>query len=278
MQQEDSTNKDDAKERNAILSKQKISDAFPIYTSAQDFFDAAFIPKTVVNINYFKDTPILYENIKMQMEKILTMSNQNRAKFLDELLNEVTITEKDCNKYKLPHVMISQKGIIAKKDIKKNTVLGFYSGIYARDLSDIIHLKSFFTNDQLSLYTYSLGSIGSYPRIIGYKYGNKLSLINASISYDKSAHELAKEYNLRNNLIVIRAKSGENSYQDDPNFFDLVTFITLKDIKKGEQLFYDYGIGYWQDKRKIDFEKLDNEMQEELAKIQKNKKPIKKFF
>lgn len=266
-------------DRKSVLLEHEICDTLPIFTSSLDLSKAEYIPRTVVKLGDFEDTPSIYSHVKKQMENILSMSDQIRAKFLEETLHEIILNHKECEKYKLPPEMIGQKGIYAKKNIKKHTVLGFYSGIYIKDINEYAHLRKIFTEEQLSLYSFSLNINGQYPRVVGYKYGNKLSLINACTIYDKSPYEIAREYMLKNNLYIIKGKSGESAFQDNPNFYDLITFVTRRDIKKGEQFFYDYGIYYWKNRLNQNLSNSTVELQNIISEMQKRTdKKSKKFF
>lgn len=263
------------------LKNHKIRDNAFIYTDPYNDKEPAFMPQTIINIHGHKVGDKLYFALQKQMETILNMSNHERAENMNNMIETCIINEKDCKKEKISTALLGQKGVYAKTHIKKHTVIGFYTGIYLKDEAAQEKLFKELGAHQSSLYMFSF-SKSKFPRVSAYQYGNQICLINASITYEKNLAEIAKQYHLHNNLCVVYAKSGENpdkDYQADIKAYDLITYVTTRDIKKGEQLFVDYGISYWQNRIKTTIDATQQDVVDAIKKyeIELKDKNAKKY-
>lgn len=259
------------------LQKQKISDYGYIYTDPYDFEKPAFEPKTIVNIRNYQEQDPVYQRLKNQMELILNSDNISRGNNMNQMVETKTITEKDCIIGKISSALIGQKGIYALRDIEAHTVVGFYTGVYITDEAAQDKIIKEFGLEKCGIYMFSLAD-GLYPLISAYQYGNKICLVNASITYEKSLEEIAEDYYHLNNIVVVYAKSGENpdkNYQEKKDAFDLVAYVTTKNVKKGEQLLVDYGFKYWQNRLTTTIEATKEEITKAInAYYQKEQRKI----
>jgi hypothetical protein len=234
------------------LAEQSVNNYTPICASVQNPNIPLYEPKTIIAFKNLKarlKTQKQEDDVLKQLNDIANLSAQEHGEYIDSFMKSHRITEKDCKREKLPSVLIGQNGVYAVKDIPVFSVLGYYSGLYFLSTEELV---DYGTKNGLAFKTYmfSLPDV-TMPRISGYLHGNALSLVNAGTIYSGTAHQIAREIHEKCNLTVIYAKSLEypdKDYVNDPEKYDLVAYATNRPIKKGEQLFVNYGMNYWKNK------------------------------
>jgi hypothetical protein len=254
------THKINALKRNLYLNaqKQKKSDGLkehrtnnyaPIACSVDNPSLPLYEPKTIVdfcNIKRRLPNKKTHDKILKQLNYVANLSDDARGHYLTSLTEGKFIDAQECKKHNWPQELIGQKGIFAIKDIPAWTVLGYYSGIYFTTHAER-ETYEYNNGDAFKTYVYSLPDV-DMPRISAFMYGNDLSLINAGTVYVGTAYSIAHELFEKCSVSCVYAKSLEypdTAYVDDPEKFDLVSYVTNRDIKKGEQLLINYGYNYW---------------------------------
>lgn len=233
--------------------KHEYSDHLPILINPNDDCSAVFEPKTIEKIQGYKkitDNPKQTENIIRQMEEFLQLSIEDRVAYMDRYIEVREITKRECKKDNLPDIMIGQKGVFAKKLIKKYSLLGFYSGHFLQSQEEKIALHNKIGKSNYSTYLFSFKD-QKVPVISAFNIGNRMSLFNSPTAYSGNVRDVARALVQKLNCIVLYARSKENpsdAHVANPNDLDLVTYFTRRKVNKGEQLFVDYGMNYWKNK------------------------------
>lgn len=257
-----------------VLNTHHINDIRPIYGNAFHPEQSAFEPKTILKIYGDSDinqNPKLQDNLKHQMQEFLSLSLEKRVEYLDKYTHIRHVNATDCKNDNLDTIMIGQNGLFCRNPIKKYTFIGFYSGIYIGNAAEHNYLLEKVGVKECAAYSFAFLK-QPYPMISGFGYGNRLSLVNASTTYQKNLRKIAQDIISKNNILAVYAKSGENpdtDFLNDNNLYDLVGYITTQDIKSGQQLYMDYGINYW--KQKIS-DVLDVTQSQIISAISKYKK------
>lgn len=234
------------------LKAQVVNNYTPICASPFNPTVPLYEPKTIIaykNLKAYLKTQKQQDNVLKSLNEIANMSHEDHGKHIEKYMQARRITAKDCKKEKLPSVLIGQNGVYAARDIPAFTVLGYYSGIYFTNSDD---LSQYAVQNGLAFKTYMFSFPDvSIPRVSAYLHGNNLSLVNAATIYSGTAYTIAREIAEKCNLTVIYAKSLEYpnaEYVNDPNKYDLVAYASNRDIKKGEQLYVNYGMNYWRNR------------------------------
>lgn len=221
----------------------------PIACSSKNPALPLYEPKTIVDfLNIKRKIPNqkTHDSVLKQLNYIANLSVDARGKLLESFMIAKDIDAKECKRQKWPKELIGQKGIFAAKDIPAFTVLGYYSGICFTNVKQVqkYHREN---GAGYKTYVYSLPDV-KYPRISAFIHGNYLSLINAGTVYVGTAQSIAHEIYDKCRVAGVYAKSLEypnKAYVDDPEKFDLVAYVTIRPVKKGDQLLTDYGSNYW---------------------------------
>ncbi len=231
------------------LKEHRTNNYAPIACSVDNPSLPLYEPKTIVdfmNIKRRLSNKKSHDNVLKQLNYVANLSDHARGHYLTSITEEKLIDAQECKKHNWPQALIGQKGIFATKDIPAWTVLGYYSGIYFTTHAEI---KTYEHNngDGFKTYVYSLPEV-DMPRISAFMHGNDLSLINAGTVYVGTPHSIAHELFEKCSVSCVYAKSLEypdKAYVADSEKFDLVSYVTNRDIKKGEQLLINYGYNYW---------------------------------
>lgn len=231
------------------LKEHRTNNYAPIACSVDNPSLPLYEPKTIVdfmNIKHRLPSEKSHDDILKQLNYVANLSDHARGEYLTSMTEAKVIDAKECKKQKWPQELIGQKGIFAVKDIPAWTVLGYYSGIYFTTHEE---KKRYERNngDGFKTYVYSLPDV-DMPRVSAFIYGNDLSLINAGTVYIGTARSIAHEIFEKCSVSCVYAKSLEYpdaEYVSDPEKYDLVSYVTNRKIKKGEQLLTNYGHDYW---------------------------------
>ncbi|MFT6083255.1 MAG: hypothetical protein ACJA1M_000132 [Alphaproteobacteria bacterium] len=241
-----------------ILQEHKTQNNMPICRAYDNPNEAVYTPKTIIDFKNFKqtlNTPQKQQNLLVQLNDVANLSDQKRGEYLESLTDMKPVSKKECKKQKWPDILIGQNAVFAKQNIPAFTVLGYYSGLYFTSQEDKLeYAKKHSTGFQT--YVYSFPDV-KIPSVSGFQYGNDLSCVNSGTVYAGTAYSIAQDIVKKCNIVAIYAKSLEYpdlEYVKDAKKFDLVSFVTNRDIKKGEQLLVDYGMNYWK-KKTADFTK-----------------------
>ena len=205
------------------------------------------------------------------MEEYLSLSLSERVNYLDNFTEIKEITAQDCKKDNLPPVLIGQRGIFARRNLKKNMFIGFYTGAYIADDDTKERYIQSIGHHNYYTYVFGFGS-QSHPSISGYGVGNRMTLVNSPTTYTGDLRKIARDLTTKLNLKVIYAKSGENPNPDilnNPDSYDMVSYATISDIPRGSQLFIDYGSKYWSKKIEGYIEHTTTELAKAMHDYQK---------
>jgi len=125
------------------------------------------------------------------------------------------------------------KGLFTRRDIQKGEIIGFYDGIFLSNEN----YNHFYEKDKI------LQKLDKY--LIKYNKGIVLGFPEKRRKFGYC--QLCNDFN-----ITIHDKKGDNNrYNIDmleiskKNNCSLPVFYAIKDIKKGDELFFDYGREYW---------------------------------
>ncbi len=231
------------------LKEHRTNNYAPIACSVDNPSLPLYEPKIIIdfcNIKTRLSNKKTHDNILKQLNDVANLSDHARGEYLTSLIEAKFIDAQECKKHNWPQELIGQKGIFAIKDIPAWTVLGYYSGIYFTTHAERDTYEHN-NGDGFRTYVYSLPDV-EMPRISAFMHGNDLSLINAGTVYVGTPHSIAHELFEKCSVSCVYAKSLEypdKEYVADSEKFDLVSYVTNRDIKKGEQLLINYGYDYW---------------------------------
>ena len=129
--------------------------------------------------------------------------------------------------FKVPieHPAFPGLGLRAKKNIKTNTLVGVYGGYYRKDNSG---------DPRGNAYIFNVGEPENGMVVDGKHVGNITRFINDPTGYE------GKSVNIKVEYIDLETEEGRLVYT--------AAFTTIKNVKKGEELFYSYesgGSSYW---------------------------------
>jgi hypothetical protein len=128
------------------------------------------------------------------------------------------------------------------------SIIGVYTGVFIQDPADMITLMQKMPMEHFKDYLFRIPMQDNFPKITGYQYGNRLSLINAASNYQDGDDITFDQIRRRANIMLVLAKSNEcpnEQIAENENCPDVLFFIAGRDIPQGTQLFYDYGNVYW---------------------------------
>ena len=136
------------------------------------------------------------------------------------------------------------RGVFAKRLIRKGDVVGFYDGIVYNKIQSLLE----YCKDYDGTYWINIGEKGDeYPNLVGFEEvknaGGYCQLIN-----DASNNWTVRPLNKYNVEPIDQIKKymelngKEKKVGDNP---EVLYFQATKRIKKGEELYFNYGKGYW---------------------------------
>ncbi len=222
----------------------------PIYAIAQDPDKAVYTPLTARCVREDKlivGKPDIISKILSESNHLLKLSDSERKAHYEKRFEVRLVTEEDCKNEKCTPMLIGQSGVFAKENISAWDLTGIYSGIYIRDQKDLNFLLEEQGRDTVLSYLYRFVN-HQFPKISGFRYGSFITIINSPTAYLGTKQSVARELLTRTNMRTYYLRSGEN---DDPNVtahddaYDIIAVYATRDVKKGEQLFLDYGPEYW---------------------------------
>ena len=85
--------------------------------------------------------------------------------------------------------MIGQKGVFARRSLKKHQFLGFYSGHFLQSKEEIQKHHKKIGHANYSTYVFSFKD-QKLPIVSGFNIGNRLTLINSPTAYDGNIRKL----------------------------------------------------------------------------------------
>lgn len=224
------------------------NDLLPMALSVKDFKEL-YTPKS---IQYMWSANDLEYNVAMTLkEKInhyLSLSITEQALYMSSITDVRQVTLEDCHDDACDPELVGHRGLFAKKDIPEMSVIGVYTGIFIADVIDIMILSEKMPSKHLQDYLFRVPLKDKYPKITGYQYGNRLSLINAASNYKGDDETIFNQLCRRSNIMLVSGKSNEcpiSKIAHNENCPDVLFFIAGRDIPVGSQLLYDYGNLYW---------------------------------
>ena len=143
-----------------------------------------------------------------------------------------------------PHfpALNGQRGVFAKSDIPKGTILGYYSGDAARMGDDMPPLLCSWP---LATYNYKMSFflgrrfIQSYTQWTdGYSLGNAMKLVNTAVPNTRGRRPIKLD-NVPS-YANLACYFGHFQSSDTIEFISAPFYITFKDVKKGEELMTFY--------------------------------------
>ncbi|MEI8301568.1 MAG: SET domain-containing protein-lysine N-methyltransferase, partial [Chlamydiota bacterium] len=171
-----------------------------------------------LNWNVFSHLkPSEKNQIKKEVSEWLQLNENDRdayAKKLEELFEVIIPIDEGPSR---------GQSVFAKQDIKQYQVVCPYAGVLHEDEASLE--ASIRKNGSISILSYLFGTSSSQRAVDAYRTGNVASFVNTSQLGDEPAFK-------ENNLVPLLF--GKN----------LIFYIALRDIKKGEELFLSYGDNY----------------------------------
>lgn len=231
----------------SVLNHQ-YNDYLPMALSVDDF-KSLYIPKTV---KYIWSSCLLDHDVgmalKADLQSFLGLTDIERVEYMDNMTTIRNVVDTDIQDDACDKELLGHRGIFAAQDIPAMSIIGIYSGIFIKDAEDMIRLMQKMPLEYFQDYLFRIPTIETFPKISGYQYGNRLSIINAASNYKNGEEETSHEICRRANLMLITAKTGEcpiPKIADNDDTPDMLFFVAGRDIPKGKQLLYDYGNVYW---------------------------------
>lgn len=184
---------------------------------------------------------ISFADLKDQLDMLNSGSSQTvRTKRYDRLMQYTEVQYIEKHPY-FPELN-GQRGVFAKCDIPKGTILGYYSGDAARMGDDMPPLLCSWP---LATYNYKLSFIlgrrfiQSYTQWTdGYSLGNAMKLVNTAVP-NASGRQAIKPKDAPS-FANIACYFGHFETSDIIRFISVPFYISYKDIKKGEELMTFY--------------------------------------
>lgn len=224
------------------------NDNAPMALCVHDF-KSLYVPKSVHYI--WSNNHLEYNDamtLKSDLQNFLHLTDIQRATYMEDITYIKNVTNTDIDNDACDKELLGHRGVFAKKDIPALSIIGIYTGVFIKDEADMITLMQKMPLEHFQDYLFRVPLHTSYPKICGYQYGNRLSLINAASNYQNGDEATFHEICKRANLMLITAKTGEcpiahiANNEETP---DMLFFIAGRTIPQGTQLLYDYGNVYW---------------------------------
>lgn len=212
-------------------------------------FKPVFEPNTIIDckgIKAIKEYPYVKNHFLREINNHLKLSPQERAEYLEHFSEVRPITAEDCQNANLSTVLIGQTGVFARIDLPKYFFVGFYSGFY---FSDLTTAYQYFDSVGYGVDVYLFGHENQRsPLVSAYRSGNRVSLINSATDYTGTAEQIAHQLFFVQNTLPLDLKTDnnpENDIRSNPNIYDISGYVTIRNVRAGEQLLVDYGYDYW---------------------------------
>ncbi len=224
------------------------NDDLPMALSVHDF-KSLYVPQTIRYIwsnNHLEYNAAM--TLKGDLQKFLQLTDAQRVAYMADITYIKNVTDSDINNDSCDKELLGHRGVFAKKDIPALSIIGIYTGIFIKDEADMITLMQKMPLEYFQDYLFRIPLENMYPKICGYQYGNRLSLINAASNYQNGDEKTFYEICKRANLMLITAKTDEcpiTHIADNQETPDMLFFIAGRNIPQGTQLLYDYGNVYW---------------------------------
>jgi hypothetical protein len=215
-----------------------------------DTLQPLYIPKTVKYI-WTTDKIEFSEGVQLKadLQTYLQYSDFERVKLINELTDIRFVTQADIENDACDKELIGHKGVFASKSIPRLTIIGIYGGILLRDDYDLLTLAKRTPVKLYQDYLFRISINRPYPKVSAFQHGNRISLINSASNYkENDGVATSVKLHQRKNIMLVTAKTNEcniSSIMDNDEIPDILFLTACRDIKKGEQLLYDYGNTYW---------------------------------
>jgi len=257
------------------LASHQYNDAAPIFACPENPLMPAFISKEIIYLSGYEAfiaNESLKNNVLQQINQHLNMHPQERAVWLDSITEVRDITQQDCIADHLPDVMIGQRGVFARHDLPENFFLGFYSGLYFDDESEISEYVKSISVKAFETYLFGFAH-QACPIISGYLHGNRITIVNSVTNYIGDVDTIAARIFYGQNTVSVSLKTKDNPNNDirsNAKTFDISGYVTIQPVKAGEQLYVDYGYQYWQHKNVNFIQPSSYDIKEAIAKLKKS--------
>jgi hypothetical protein len=224
------------------------NDYLPMAISVKDFTEL-YVPKTIQYM--WTGNNLDYDNamtLKQNLNTYLSLSTVEQAIYMSSITDIRHVTEDDLKNDACDIELLGHRGVFAKKDIPEMSIIGVYTGIFIADAIDMMKLSEKMSLTHLQDYLFRIPLTDKFPKITGYQYGNRLSLINAASNYKSDDQTTFDQLCRRSNIMLVAAKSNEcpiPKIANNENCPDVLFFIAGCHIPAGTQLLYDYGNVYW---------------------------------
>lgn len=232
------------------ITKHLYDDLAPLLLHPEDPSKHYYDPKNIQNIWIPYDISYAQAmQLKKQMQDFLKMSSQERADYMQNITDVKTITLPDCLEEKCDLALIGQWGVFASQDLPAFTIIGIYSGVFIRSREDLLQLSKQQPAKDICDYLFRVCEETGWPKISAYQYGNRTSLINAASNYQYGFEQGIQTVLKRRNIISAYAKTSQCpvvEIAENTEAPDVLYLITCESVAQGTQLFYDYGVDYWQ--------------------------------
>lgn len=224
------------------------NDYLPMAISVKDFKEL-YTPKTIAymwtanNLEY--ETAV---TLKRNLNDYLALTNVQRAEYMASITNVRHVTENDLKNDACDPQLLGHRGVFAEKDIPEMSIIGVYTGIFITDALEMMTLCEKMPLKYFQDYLFRIPLKDKFPKITGYQYGNRLSLVNAASNYAGNDEAIFEQLRKRGNLMLVVCKTNEcpiPKIANNENCPDVLFFIAGRTIPKGTQLLYDYGNVYW---------------------------------
>lgn len=226
----------------------RYDDNLPMALSV-DNFETLYIPKTIQYIWAGMELErAVGTQLKADLQTYLSLTDKQRIDYMEEIMLIRNIENDDLLNDACDKELLNHRGIFAKIDISKMSIIGVYTGIFIQDAEDMMKLMNKMPLEHFQDYLFRISLQDKFPKISGYQYGNRLSLINAASNYQGGDDMTFDQICRRANILLVVAKTSEcpiPQIADNENCPDIIFFVAGKDIPKGTQLLYDYGNVYW---------------------------------
>ncbi|MEM6603060.1 MAG: SET domain-containing protein-lysine N-methyltransferase [Pseudomonadota bacterium] len=253
------------------LSQHVCDDKNAIFAVPGNPSEAVFHPENIIDckgVGAICKDDVEKSKFLNKVNEHIAMTPEQRAAFMENYSIIRRITAEECQKDHLPDVMLGQKGVFARYDLPKHFFLGFYSGTYFDDPEEAFqYSQKVGAGYEAYLFDFSTQD---RPITSAFMAGNRISLINSATNYTGTAEEIAHYLFYIQNCLPICLKTDNNpnpDIRDNPDMFDISGYVTTRPVKKGEQLYVDYGYNYWRNKNNNFTKASDSDIDAEYLRL-----------